>query len=129
MPLCRWLPGLASLVLTGLPLRPAWGWLFPRLWLLLIVFALIGYVQWKTIPVRRALAAAVVAMIFGIGAGLAGARGVRLEPPARFKGVAVEPGAIYAGSPADSSGGLLHEVIGADRYVIRSRQRWAAHWR
>lgn len=119
MPLRRWLPVLAALVLTGLPLRPAWGWLFPRLWLLLIVFALIGYVQWKAIPVRRALAAGVVVMIFGIGVGFAGARSVREEPAARFTGAAVERDAIYAGSPVVSSGGLLYEAIGADRYVIR----------
>ena len=86
-----------------------WAWIFPRFWLLLILFAAIGF---AAIDRRQLSVAAIVALA---AAGLA----LRATPAQAAHRAVVEAGAVYSSSPVCSNAGLFYESIGRDRYVIR----------
>ncbi len=111
---------IGILLLSGMPLRPEWSWLFPKLWLLLLLFSLTGYPQLSTFKGKYAMAVAALVLIVSAGAGIRGARLIRDEPAVRFQQVAFEPGAIYSNSPAASNTGLFYESINEGHYVIRN---------
>jgi hypothetical protein len=120
MPRRHWQFALAAFVLICLSLRPAWSWLFPRLWLLLFLFILIGYRELRAIPGRYAIGLAMFVLAAAVIAGAWEARAYRQEPDARFATLTPEPGAIYSSSPAMSHNVMFYESIGASSYVIRN---------
>ncbi len=107
----RWFLVLAAFVLVCLPLRPGWSWLFPRLWLLLALFFLIGYRRLVAIPGRWVIAASLATAVTAYSS--------VPKPPAHFARAVTEPGAIYSGSPAVSNGSLFYESIQLGHYTIR----------
>jgi len=123
MPRRQWHFVLGTFVLLCLPLRPAWSWLFPKLWLLIFLFVLIGYRELRAIPGKFAFALATIVLATGAIAGVSGTRSYRLQPQAHFATIAVEPGAIYSGSPAMSREGMFYESMGASQYFIRKGRR------
>jgi hypothetical protein len=120
MPRRHWQFALAAFVLLCFSLRPAWSWLFPRLWLLLFLFVLIGYRELRAIPRKYAIALATFVLAAAVIAGTWETRADGQRPDARFTTLAPEPGAIYSSSPAMSHDGIFYESIGASSYVIRN---------
>jgi hypothetical protein len=105
-------------VLLCLPLWPVWAWIFPRFWLLLILFAAIGFVA---IDRRQLSVAAIVALA-------AACLALRSTPAQAAHRAVVEAGAVYSSSPVCSNAGLVYESIGRDRYVIRrGNETFAVH--
>ncbi len=107
---------IACYILLTLRLRPAW--LFPKLWLLLMAFAFLGWTFWRVLP-RRALALAALAIVaaalFVAGRNMAS---YAQEPGQRFSRFAVEKGELYEGYPAVSRYGVFYQAMGRDRYVL-----------
>lgn len=102
-----------------LPLWPGWSAVFPKLWVLLAVFVVIGRTYLSVINRNLVIAGVIVA------AALAGldarrhAASYAAEPGQRYERVAVQKDAIFSGAPAVSPAGLFYQSIGRDRYVLR----------
>lgn len=103
-------------VLLTLYLAPIW--LFPKLWLLLILFVIGGLDHWRDLkPVWIAAAAAFVLIVASVDARRCMASYVN-EPAQRFSRFAVEPGRLSASFPAVCRDGVFFQVMGRDRYVL-----------
>jgi hypothetical protein len=106
-------------VVLTFPMRPAWSWLFPKVWLLLLIFFLVGaeyrsFLRWRP-------AAACAALVIGIAA-VAAVRSIRSykqEPGRQWERIAVQPGDIYSSSPAVLRSGIVFNSIDAGRYILR----------
>jgi hypothetical protein len=112
LPIRQWIWIVLPYFLMTLPLRPAWSWAFPRLWLLLALFLIAGYPELRSIPASRAVLALVVIA-------LVGAVKATVQRDDHFSRAVTEPGAIYSGAPATSPAGLVYESIGQSKYVLR----------
>ncbi len=108
---------IACYVLLTLPLPAAW--LFPKVWLLWLVFVAVGRAYWRGLGPRMvAIAVAFVVVIAWLDA-RRHLRSYANEPGQRFERVAVEKGALFSSSPAISRFGVFYQCIGKDRYVLR----------
>jgi hypothetical protein len=112
---------VASYILLNANLQPAW--LFPKVWLLLLLFAVAGAGYWSRIPATWAICAVVAILL----ASWADARRHMLdyvkEPGRRYQEIAVERQDLFAGHPTVSQSGLFYQGMGdAQRgqgYVLR----------
>jgi len=101
------------------PLWPGWSAVFPKLWVLLAVFVVVGRTYWGAVNRNASLAGVMVAVV------LAGVDARRhtfsylAEPGQRYARVAVQKDAIFSGAPAVSAAGLFYQSIGRDRYTLR----------
>jgi hypothetical protein len=114
------LPGLY--LLLNIP-TPA-GWLFPKLWLLLVLFLVVGLPFLRAVPARWALCSFAVAVAFSA---LAAGREVRTtvqEPQSRYLQVGSDSRAMFSSFPAISKFGLFYQCMGGftgpdeERYVL-----------
>jgi hypothetical protein len=108
---------VGSYVLLTAPLGLLW--LFPKVWLLVVLFVVLGWERWRG-PSRRWLvgATALSALIAFVDA-RQHMRAYAEEPGQRFERVAVEEGAIFSSYPAVSRAGIFYQSIDSDRYVLR----------
>ncbi|MDP9171880.1 MAG: glycosyltransferase 87 family protein [Acidobacteriota bacterium] len=106
---------LAYFLLT-LPLRAAWSWSFPKVWLLVALFFFAGYPEMKLLSPK--LAIPLLVAVVGLSA-----LSATLQREDHFDPAVLESGAIYSASPATSSGGLVYESIGSSKYVLRKSNR------
>ncbi len=109
---CR-VPLGAAYVLLALPLWPAWSWLFPKFWLLLILFLAVGYRDLRLIPARQA------AVAFGAIVAVSAAAAFGEQSGTYFEHAVTHPGAVYSDFPVMSRDGLFYESIGQRAYVVR----------
>ena len=110
---------LASYILVNLSIPLEWAWLFPKLWLLLALAAVVGRPYCGMVRWRSAVATTTLAIFlawFGAARRLAS---YSQEPGRRYERIAVERGAIYSSSPAVLRSGIVYESIGRDHYVLR----------
>jgi hypothetical protein len=107
---------IACYILLTLRLRPTW--LFPKLWLLLILFVYLGWAWWRALP-RKAVvwAALAIALAAFLDAGRH-MSSYRNEPGQRFSRFAVENGQLFSGFPAVTRYGVFYQAMGRDRYVL-----------
>jgi hypothetical protein len=108
---------VVSYLLLTLPLRPTW--LFPKVWLLLALFVVVGYQGWREMPPRYALAAVLFAALISFVDAERHMQSYASEPGQHFERVAVQEGAIFASSPVVSRAGLFYQSIGKGQYVLR----------
>jgi hypothetical protein len=110
----KWTSLVAAIyVLLCLPLWPAWSWLFPKVWLLAILYIGAGWGLWRNLRMRALVwTAAVIAMISAWDAYR------HREPLQKFEAVEMREGSIYASRPAVSSAGVVFESMGADGYIL-----------
>jgi len=99
-------------------------WLFPKLWLLLLLFVVVGIEHWRSIPWRWAACAAAGVLALSAADAWFHMRDYRQEPGHRYPQIAVERGALFSGSPAISQTGLFFQGMGDGRrgedwYVLR----------
>jgi hypothetical protein len=110
---------IACYVLLAIPMRPSWSWLFPKVWLLLVLYSVAGLHYWRRIqllPLAACVAVAALVALVSAGRSLAG---YQQEPGRRWERVALQRGAIYSASPAVVRSGVVYDSIGSDRYVLR----------
>jgi Glycosyltransferase family 87/WD40-like Beta Propeller Repeat len=104
-------------VLLTLPLHPTW--LFPKVWLLFVLFIGVGWPALRETRVRTALAATAIVAVIALGDAAVHLRRYREEPAQRFERVAVQEGAMFSSFPAVSQAGVFYQSMGKDRYVLR----------
>jgi hypothetical protein len=109
---------IISYIFLCWPLHPSYSWLFPKVWILLALWVIVGSPYRRQIHLRPA-----VALCFAIAA-LSFADAVRRqrdyaeEPGRRFNAVASQAHSIYASDPAVSTKGIVFESIGAKGYIL-----------
>ena len=113
---------LGCYVLLNIPIRPAW--LFPKLWLLLVLFFAVGLPFLRAIPIRWALCSITVAVAI---AALDSERELRIsaqEPTNRYSQLGLDSHALFSSFPAISKFGLFYQCMGGvtgpveERYVL-----------
>jgi hypothetical protein len=110
---------VGAFVALCFPLRVGWNAVFPKMWVLLAVFVVVGqrYV--------RGIRPALVVVTLCVAAVIASMDAWRhelsyaLEPAKRFERVAIVKDAVFSGAPAVSAAGLFYQAIGHGRYVLR----------
>lgn len=110
---------IASYVLLTLPLRPVWSFLFPKLWLLMFLFAVVGRRYLRFIKLRPAAITAAFIMLAAVLSAQLRLTAYHLEPPQRWERVATERGAIGSSSPAIVRSGIVYESVGTLHYILR----------
>jgi hypothetical protein len=111
-------------ILLNIPIRPAW--LFPKLWLLLALFLVVGFPFLRAIPIRWALCSAAIAVAF---AGLDASREVRInaqEPTNRYSQVSSDSQALFSSFPAISKFGLFYQCMGG--FTGQAEERYVLCW-
>jgi hypothetical protein len=110
-----------------LPLWPAWVWLFPKVWLLSILYVLAGSGYWINIRLRPAIAALLLILTVSMLSAWRHQLGYNREPSRTFQAVASQPKSIYASSPAVSRSGVVFESMGAGGYTLNRTFRFEGH--
>jgi Glycosyltransferase family 87/WD40-like Beta Propeller Repeat len=110
---------IVSFVALTFPLGPGWIWMFPRLWVLLGLFLVVGRRYFRELSPKL-----VAGVLLGIAIlSLLDARRQMVSyaaaPARRYESVAFENGAIFSSSPAVSKAGVFYQSMGRDRYVLR----------
>jgi hypothetical protein len=101
-------------------------WMFPKLWLLLLLFAVAGAELWRSIPKRVAISAGAAILIVSAGVARLRVAEFRQEPGRRYPQIAVEAGALFSGYPAITQDGLFYQGMGDPRRGERGYLlRWA----
>jgi len=101
-----------------LALQPHPAWLFPKVWLLLGAFLILGWEQWKSYRSQWILTVAALVVVLAGSDARRQMRAYAQEPGQRYERVAVEVGADYSGFPAVSRAGLFYQSMRAPRYVL-----------
>jgi|HubBroStandDraft_5_1064220.scaffolds.fasta_scaffold10928_2 hypothetical protein len=108
---------IAAYVLLTAPLGLAS--LFPKVWLLIALFVMLGWERWQSLSRTRIVGATLLAALVALIDGRQHMRAYAEEPGQRFERVAVEEGAIFSSYPAVSRTGIFYQSIDRDRYVLR----------
>jgi hypothetical protein len=115
----RWPYIVVPCFLLALPLGASTSCLFPRAWLLLFLFIVIGREYFTSIRARP-LAWTIVS-ILALASGAAIFAGIYESPMASTTEIAMQPAAVYSGLPVVTSSGIFYESIAPRRYVVQ-------HW-
>jgi hypothetical protein len=106
-----------SFVLLTLPLHPVS--LFPKVWLLFILFFAVGWPQWRELPPRWVAAAIVMSAMVAVVDARRHILSYDDEPAQHFERVGVQHGGTFSSFPVVSEAGLFYQSMGKDRYVLR----------
>ncbi len=124
----RWTVALIAIfILLCLPLWPAWSWLFPKVWLLVILYLIAGGENWHHLRIRPAIVAFLVIAALSLLDASRHQRSYNQEPARTFEPVALQPGSIYASSPAVSNAGIVFESLGAGGYTLNRKLAFKGH--
>jgi hypothetical protein len=118
---------VAVYALLSLPLESSYSWLFPKVWILLSVFIAAGAGYWSNLRPGPVIAAAVAIALFSFVDAVRRDRNYQLEPPRKFAAIELQPGSIYASSPAASNAGIVFESMGAGGYVLNRTMAFDGH--
>jgi hypothetical protein len=92
--------------------------IFPKVWILLALFAVIAHHYWKDVPVKSIVLAFAAVLFLSV----ADARRHSIEyskgPSRRYSVVAVERGTLFTGYPVVTRKGLFYQRMGAREYVV-----------
>jgi hypothetical protein len=110
---------LAAFFTLCFPLRPGWSVAFPKLWVLMALFFVVGRSHFRLLTPKYLVGmVTVVAALASVDA-RRHALSYSAEPGQRWERVAIEKNAIFSSSPAVSRAGLFYQSIGSQRYVLR----------
>jgi Glycosyltransferase family 87 len=101
------------------PLRPGWSVVFPKLWILIVLFLVVGRPYLRLLSPKLLAGMAVGALLLASVNAWRNGASYRKEPGQRWERVATEKNAIFSSSPAVSRAGLFYQSIGSDRYILR----------
>ncbi len=112
---------LSCYILLNWNLRPAW--MFPKVWLLLLLFVAVGKEQLRLIPRRWVISAGLMIVFASLGDAKRHMLNYAEEPGRRYQQIGFESGAMFSSYPAVSKVGLFYQSIGdyrrgEDRYVL-----------
>jgi hypothetical protein len=110
---CLWTVWYILLTLPPVPAR-----LFPKVWLLLAGFIVLGWERWKTLRPHWILTAAALVVVIAWGDARRHMQAYEQEPGRHFERVAPEVGAIFSGSPAVSRAGVFYQSMRSPGYVL-----------
>jgi len=107
-------------MLLGFPLRPDWTPAFPKLWIILALYLIVGAEYWRSLRPRMAVAFGVVLAVL---ASVDAARHwveFRAEPGRKFEQVSLgrDSTVLLTQSIAVTSAGIFCQVIADARYVL-----------
>lgn len=108
---------IATYILLTLPLHPVW--LFPKVWLLLALFAFVGYPNLLVARRSYLVATAVAVVLFSCVDARRHMASYREEPGQRLEHAVVQHGALLSSFPVVSRAGLFYQSMGKDRYLLR----------
>jgi hypothetical protein len=94
-------------------------WLFPKVWLLMALFVMLGWERWRSLSRRWIVGATVLAALIAFVDARQHMRAYAEEPGQQFERVSVEEGAIFSSYPAVTRAGVFYQSRGRDRYVLR----------
>jgi hypothetical protein len=114
----RTLALVATYILLCLPLYAAWIWLFPKVWLLLLLYIMAGRGYWRNLRIRPSLAALLLIVAISTLDAWRHQHSWNQEPRTTFDSVASQVGSIYASSPAVSRAGIVFESMSEGRYTL-----------
>jgi Glycosyltransferase family 87 len=106
--------------LLGLRLRMEWTWAFPKLWIFLTLFCIVGWPYWRALRPKVAIGLAIaVALIASLDARRHMAS-YRSEPGRRFSQVTLNlaPKPLFVSSFAVSRAGIFCQAIADRRYSL-----------
>ncbi len=104
---------ICSYILLNASLKPVW--LFPKVWLLLLLFVVAGVEHWRPIRARWAVCAAIAILLFSLADARRNMLAYGREPGRRYQQIAAEPGALFSGYPAITRSGLFYQCMGDGR--------------
>ncbi len=119
-PTRRWPYILVPCCFTALPLHASMTNLFPRAWLLLFLFIAAGREYFPSIQRRTAAWSVVFILTLASGAAIAVAKFPE-SPADSATEIAMQPAAVYSGSPVVTASGIFYESIAPREYVV---ERW-----
>ena len=105
---------LYFLLAAPLPL----GWLFPKLWLLVLLLWYAGRPYWRLLPIRPIAALLIVAACFAWLDARSRLRSYAQEPGRRFANAAGQNGVGFSSFPVPLHSGLFFQSIARGRYVL-----------
>lgn len=118
---------IAIYIALCLPLWPAWSWLFPKVWLLVLLFVMAGRGYWRSLRIRPLAVAFLVIATLSLLDAWRHQRSYNAEPPRFFEPVASQRGSTYAGSPAASNSGVIFESMGRGGYTLNRKWAFESH--
>jgi hypothetical protein len=110
---------IAAWVALTFPLRLEWHSWFPRLWVLLALFLVVGRQYWRGLRPRVVLVPVAASMLLATVSAWRHYRAYQQEPGRRYELAAAQPGAIFSSSPAVTRAGLFYQSIGSGKYVLQ----------
>jgi Glycosyltransferase family 87/WD40-like Beta Propeller Repeat len=118
---------IAVYSLLCLPLFAAWSWLFPKVWLLVLLYIMAGRGYWRNLRIRRSVAAFLLIAAISFLDAWRHQQSWNQEPRTTFESVASQAGSIYASSPAVSRTGIVFESLGAGGYTLNRSMAFEGH--
>ena len=116
-----WAEGMIVLicyVVGAMPLRAAWVPLFPKLWVVLLLYFVAGRASVQAVRPWRVLTAAVPVLIAVCVVARLNFESYQREPGRRWERILTEPMAISSSSPAIVCSGLVYQSIGRLHYEL-----------
>lgn len=104
-------------VLLTLPTLTMWMWLFPKVWLLLALFVVVGRDYWRSVEPKLAAAAAIGVILFASLDARRHLASYAQEPGRHFEQIARAAGPVF--TPAVCRSGIFYQSIGRTGYVLR----------
>ena len=109
---------LSFVALTGPNLAKS-AHLFPKVWILLFLFAYFAIPCLRTIKQRRLLALGAAILLIAMVDARWHLYRFKRRADQQFEAVKIEPGALFSSAPAVSRLGIFYQGMGRDRYVLR----------
>ena len=119
-PVRRWPYIVVPCFLLALPLSASVSPFYPRAWLLLFLYIAVGREYFRTINGRAIACSVASILILASGAAIFAAE-VRESPANTATEIAMQPAAVYSGSPIVTATGIFYESIAPRQYVV---ERW-----
>jgi hypothetical protein len=104
---------VSSYILLNANLKPVW--LFPKVWLLLLLFVVVGVEHWRAIPARWAVCAAVPILMFSLADARRNMLAYGKEPGRRYQQIAAATGSLLSAYPVITRSGLFYQGMGDER--------------
>jgi Glycosyltransferase family 87/WD40-like Beta Propeller Repeat len=119
-PMRRWPYILVPCFLLALPLRASASPFFPRAWLLLFLFVVVGREYFRSIHARPMAWSIVCILTLASGAAIFAAQ-LHESPADSATEIALQSAAVYSDFPIVTASGILYESIAPRQYVV---ERW-----
>jgi hypothetical protein len=101
---------VATYILLNINLTPVW--LFPKVWLLVLLFLVVGADYWRAIRIPAAVYAASAVLILSLLDARWHMLAYSKEPGRHYPQIAIERGALFSSYPAITRSGIFYQGMG-----------------